>query len=105
MTQHSSNADAVVARPGFLAPRNALQAPSRQAYEILHWGFTAAPVLFGIDKLAECDGEAIPPRSAVRSAPRGRLMHDYGGEIALRALIRSAPRARLSGGESRYKSR
>src|SRR4051812_3895660 len=30
----------------------ASQAPSRQAYEILHWGFVAAPVLFGLDKFA-----------------------------------------------------
>lgn len=30
----------------------ALHAPARQAYEILHWGFVAAPVLFGLDKFA-----------------------------------------------------
>ena len=30
----------------------ALQHPSRQAYELLHLGFTAAPVLFGLDKFA-----------------------------------------------------
>jgi hypothetical protein len=30
----------------------ALKSPARQAYEILHWGFTAAPVLFGLDKFA-----------------------------------------------------
>src|SRR4051812_17351491 len=30
----------------------ALRAPSRQAFEILHWGFVAAPVLFGLDKFA-----------------------------------------------------
>ncbi|MCL2448271.1 MAG: hypothetical protein FWD17_04940 [Polyangiaceae bacterium] len=32
------------------APRDALKAPTRQAYELLHWGFTAAPLLFGLDK-------------------------------------------------------
>ncbi|CAN5631543.1 DoxX family membrane protein [soil metagenome] len=47
MNQHSTNADAF---PRRLATRNALKTPSRQAYELLHWGFTAAPVLFGIDK-------------------------------------------------------
>lgn len=30
----------------------ALHTPSRQAYELLHWGFVAAPVLFGLDKFA-----------------------------------------------------
>jgi hypothetical protein len=29
----------------------ALESPARQAYELLHWGFVAAPVLAGIDKL------------------------------------------------------
>jgi hypothetical protein len=28
----------------------ALKTPARQAYEILHWGFVAAPVLAGLDK-------------------------------------------------------
>jgi len=28
----------------------ALKSPARQGYELLHWGFTAAPVLFGLDK-------------------------------------------------------
>ena len=27
--------------------------PERQAYEILHWGFVAAPVIAGLDKFAE----------------------------------------------------
>lgn len=34
------------------APKSALHHPSRQAFEILHLGFTAAPVLFGLDKFA-----------------------------------------------------
>ena len=39
--------------------------PTRQAYEILHLGFTVAPILAGIDKfthlLANCDKYLAPP--------------------------------------------
>ncbi|MGZ3476111.1 MAG: hypothetical protein ACXWUG_19290, partial [Polyangiales bacterium] len=31
---------------------DALRSSARQGYELLHWGFTAAPVLFGLDKFA-----------------------------------------------------
>jgi hypothetical protein len=39
--------------------------PERQAYEILHWGFVAAPVLAGLDKFANIltnwDAYLAPP--------------------------------------------
>src|SRR4051812_33320397 len=39
--------------------------PERQAYQILHWGFVAAPVLAGLDKfaglLANWDAYLAPP--------------------------------------------
>jgi hypothetical protein len=33
-----------------LTSEEAIKAPARQAYELLHWGFVAAPVLAGVDK-------------------------------------------------------
>jgi hypothetical protein len=33
-----------------LATKDALRAPARQAFEILHWGFVVAPVAAGLDK-------------------------------------------------------
>ena len=51
---HSTSADAFVIERRVeerrVARKDALKTPSRQAFEILHWGFTAAPVLFGLDK-------------------------------------------------------
>ena len=49
---HSTSADAYVVeqREERIARKDALKTPSRQAFEVLHWGFTAAPVLFGLDK-------------------------------------------------------
>jgi hypothetical protein len=49
---HSTSADAFVVeqREVKVARKDAIKTPSRQAYEVLHWGFTAAPVLFGLDK-------------------------------------------------------
>ena len=33
------------------SPDKALNNPTYQAYQILHIGFTAAPILFGLDKV------------------------------------------------------
>jgi hypothetical protein len=49
MTQQSVQPDAFVARTT-TAPK--VREPARQGYEILHWGFTALPVLMGLDKFA-----------------------------------------------------
>lgn len=51
MAQHTTSADAAFHRPDArLATNDALKTPARQAYELLHWGFVAAPLLAGIDK-------------------------------------------------------
>jgi len=51
MAQHSTSADALYRREEApIETREALKTPSRQAYEILHWGFVAAPAIAGIDK-------------------------------------------------------
>lgn len=46
-----------------------LRHPERQAYELLHWGFVAAPVIAGLDKfaglLADWDAYIAPPISRV----------------------------------------
>jgi hypothetical protein len=43
--------------------------PERQAYELLHWGFVAAPVIAGVDKftelLADWDMYLAPPIASV----------------------------------------
>ena len=48
MAQQSSTAG--VLKQDIHFPTQALRTPARQAYEVLHWGFVAAPVLAGIDK-------------------------------------------------------
>jgi hypothetical protein len=51
---HSTSADAYIVerRVGErrVMRKGALKTPARQAFEVLHWGFTAAPVLFGLDR-------------------------------------------------------
>jgi hypothetical protein len=51
--------------------RAQVQDPSHQAYQILHWGFVAAPAIAGIDKfvgiLAKWDGYLAP--SLARLSP------------------------------------
>lgn len=32
---------------------DALKTPARQAYEVLHWGFVAAPAIAGLDKFSD----------------------------------------------------
>jgi hypothetical protein len=56
-----------------LTTNTALRTPSRQAYELLHWGFVAAPVLAGLDKLVDLmtnwDGYLAP--AFARISPLG----------------------------------
>jgi hypothetical protein len=65
MSANVSSTEAFRTREAPVAPREALRTPSRQAYEILHWGFTAAPVLFGLDKfvglMTNWDAYLAPP--------------------------------------------
>src|SRR5439155_5484573 len=46
---HSMNVGAAGPRPAADVEIRATS-PAYQAYQILHWGFTAAPILFGLDK-------------------------------------------------------
>ncbi|WP_394846708.1 hypothetical protein LZC95_04490 [Pendulispora brunnea] len=50
MPAQITEANTAIPHRGAIAARDALKTPSRQSYEVLHWGFTAAPVLFGADK-------------------------------------------------------
>ena len=36
-----------------LTTSDALKTPARQAYEVLHWGFVAAPAIAGLDKFTD----------------------------------------------------
>lgn len=36
-----------------LTTSDALKTPARQAYEVLHWGFVAAPAIAGLDKFSD----------------------------------------------------
>jgi len=61
---------------GATATRTAKE-PARQAYEILHWGFVAAPVIAGIDIVLRdfglCLGAlALARLSVVYDVPRER---------------------------------
>jgi hypothetical protein len=49
----STGAEILGSKEVRLAPKNALKTPARQAYEILHWGFVAAPALAGLDKFSD----------------------------------------------------
>jgi hypothetical protein len=39
-----------VATPADFAPETIARSPAYQAYQFLHWGFVAAPILAGVDK-------------------------------------------------------
>ena len=51
-------------RAAALTTTDALKTPARQAYEVLHWGFVAAPAIAGLDKfsdlLTNCDKYLAP---------------------------------------------
>ena len=40
-------------RGAALTTSDALKTPARQAYEVLHWGFVAAPAIAGLDKFSD----------------------------------------------------
>ena len=55
-----------------------LASPARQAYEVLHWGFVAAPVLAGLDKFADVltnwDGYLAPAFARISPlSPHGTM--------------------------------
>ncbi|MGZ3418089.1 MAG: hypothetical protein ACXVEF_17855 [Polyangiales bacterium] len=49
MAQHSTSGH-VVYREERLTTKEALRAPGRQAYQVLHWAYVALPLVVGIDK-------------------------------------------------------
>ncbi|MDB4994029.1 MAG: hypothetical protein JWM74_1461 [Myxococcaceae bacterium] len=69
----------------------------RQAYEILHWGFVAAPVLMGLDKFAQLltdwDAYVAPPIArALGGSTHGFMLVVGGIEIAAGLLVALRPR-------------
>lgn len=73
------------------------KSPERQAYEILHWGFVAAPVLAGLDKFAglltNWDAYVAPPIARVLgSATHGFMLVVGIVEIAAGLLVAVKPR-------------
>lgn len=54
MAQHTTDPNAFYDRRATaLTTTDALKTPARQAYEVLHWGFVAAPAIAGLDKFSD----------------------------------------------------
>ena len=73
------------------------KSPERQAYEILHWGFVAAPVLAGLDKFAglltNWDAYVAPPIASMLGGATHAFMLVVGiVEIAAGLLVAVKPR-------------
>ena len=71
--------------------------PERQAYEILHWGFVAAPVIAGLDKFAglltDWDAYLAPPIARVLGgAAHGFMLVGGAVEVAAGLLVALRPR-------------
>ena len=71
--------------------------PERQAYELLHWGFVAAPVLAGLDKFANLltnwDAYLAPPIARILGSAAHSFMLVVGViEIAAGLLVAIRPR-------------
>ncbi len=71
--------------------------PERQAYQILHVGFVAAPVLAGLDKfthlLTDWDAYLAPPIARVLGSAAHPFMLAVGGvEVAAGLLVAVRPR-------------
>jgi hypothetical protein len=75
-----------------------VQSPARQAYEILHWGFVAAPVIAGLDKftglLANWDLYLAPPIARLLGGSAHTFML-VGGVVEVVAGLLVAIRPRL----------
>jgi hypothetical protein len=71
--------------------------PTRQAYELLHWGFVAAPAIAGLDKfthvLVDWDKYLAPAfAKAIPLAPHTAMMVVGVVEIAAALLVALKPR-------------
>ena len=89
MAQQSSSTDVLKREVHF--PTEALKTPARQAYEILHWGFVAAPVLAGIDKFFDImtgwDKYLAPPLAHLSPLSAHGTMMVVGGIEMVAALV------------------
>jgi hypothetical protein len=75
----------------------ALKTPSRQAYEVLHWAFVAAPVLAGVDKffdkLTAWDRYLAPQFASLSPLSRHGTMEVVGViEIVAALLVAVKPK-------------
>lgn len=71
--------------------------PERQAYEILHWGFVAAPVIAGLDKFAglltNWDAYLAPPIARMLGGAAHGFMLAVGAiEVVAGLLVAIKPR-------------
>lgn len=71
--------------------------PERQAYQLLHWGFVAAPVLAGLDKFAhlltDWDAYLAPPIArALGGAAHGFMLVVGVVEVAAGLIVALKPR-------------
>src|SRR6188474_2573932 len=77
--------------------RPVAHSPERQAYEILHWGFVAAPVLAGLDKFAHLmvnwDQYLAPPIARMLGGSAHGFMLVVGAiEVAAGLLVAVKPK-------------
>jgi len=98
---HSTSADGYVVERRVeerrVARKDALKSPSRQAFEVLHWGFTAAPVLFGLDKFAHVmtnwDGYLSPAFAKISPlSVHGTMLWVGAIEIVAGLIVAIAPK-------------
>jgi hypothetical protein len=73
------------------------KSPERQAYQILHWGFVAAPVIAGLDKfaglLANWDKYLAPPIANMLGGSAHTFMLVVGAiEVVAGLLVALKPR-------------
>jgi uncharacterized membrane protein YphA (DoxX/SURF4 family) len=78
-------------------PLEATRSPERQAYQILHWGFVAAPVIAGLDKFAELltdwDAYLAPPIArALGTGAHGFMLLVGVVEVVAGLLVAVRPR-------------
>jgi len=98
MAQQTIGAAPLQTRPAAaLTTHEALKTPARQAYEALHWGFVAAPVLAGADKFFDLmtDWDAYLARPFARLSPLSphRTMLAVGAvEIAAGLVVAARPK-------------
>jgi hypothetical protein len=79
------------------APTELTRNPERQAYDILHWGFVAAPVIAGLDKFAglltNWDAYLAPPVARILGgAAHGFMLFVGVVEVVAGLLVAVKPK-------------